>query len=98
MRAPISLSESSFMKGSARFWKKVTSIGAGQGRRINAGLFHSVDGVIGAPNLWQGHSFDAELLAEPGSGMSHVDTVILGRVRYQKWAPRLADADDPIGG
>jgi dihydrofolate reductase len=69
-------------------------------RKLTAGLFHSVDGVVEAPNLWQGQSFDAELGAELGSVMSDVDTVILGRVGYQEWSTYwpAAGADDPFAG
>ncbi len=69
-------------------------------RRLTAGLFHSVDGVVEAPNLWQGQSFDAELGVELGTVISQVDTVILGRVGYQEWADYwpTAAADDPFAG
>lgn len=55
-------------------------------RKVTAGLFHSVDGVVSDPYLWQFDSFDDEL----GQGMDdmirRVDSVILGRVSYQEWA------------
>jgi hypothetical protein len=35
-------------------------------RKLTAGLFHSVDGVVEAPNLWQFDAFDAELWASLG--------------------------------
>jgi len=55
-------------------------------RKVTAGLFHSVDGVVEAPNLWQFDSFDAELGQMLGTIMQNVDTVILGRVGYEEWA------------
>jgi dihydrofolate reductase len=55
-------------------------------RKLTAGLFHSVDGVVEAPNLWQFDAFDAELGAELGTIMARTDTVILGRVGYEEWA------------
>ncbi|MFW0773387.1 dihydrofolate reductase family protein [Paenarthrobacter nitroguajacolicus] len=55
-------------------------------RKVTAGLFHSVDGVVQDPFKFQFDSFDDEL----GSGLTKminsVDTVVLGRVSYQEWA------------
>lgn len=55
-------------------------------RKVTAGFFHSVDGVIEAPNLWQGDAFDDELGALLGEVMGKTDTVIMGRVGYADWA------------
>ncbi|UXN74457.1 dihydrofolate reductase family protein [Devosia sp. A8/3-2] len=55
-------------------------------RKLTAGLFHSVDGVVEAPDLWQFDAFDAELGQMLGSVMAKVDTVLLGRVGYEEWA------------
>ena len=55
-------------------------------RKLTAGLFHSVDGIVEAPNLWQFDAFDAELGQLLGSVMGKVDTVLMGRVGYQEWA------------
>jgi len=69
-------------------------------RKVTAGLFYSVDGVVEAPNLWQFDSFDDEMSQEMGAMMSRVDAVLLGRVGYQEWSgywPNAA-ADDPFGG
>jgi len=55
-------------------------------RKLTAGLFHSVDGAVEAPNVWQFDSFDAELDAMLGAVMTKTDTVILGRVGYQEWS------------
>lgn len=55
-------------------------------RKLTAGLFHSVDGVVEAPNLWQFDAFDAELGQMLGAIMGQVDTVLMGRVGYQEWA------------
>lgn len=65
-------------------------------RTLTAGLFHSIDGVVEAPNLWQFDSFDDELGGELGGVMSRVDTVILGRVGYQEWSHHWPAADDPF--
>jgi len=68
-------------------------------RRVTAGLFHSVDGVVEAPNRWQFDSFDEELGAEMTGMIEHTDTVLLGRVSYQEWASYWpnAEAGDPFG-
>ena len=55
-------------------------------RKITAGFFHSVDGVVEAPNLWQFDAFDDELGALLTEVMPKVDTVLMGRVGYQEWA------------
>lgn len=63
-------------------------------RKLTAGLFHSVDGVVEAPNLWQFDSFDAEIGAAMGSMIATTDTVLLGRVGYSQWADYWPTADD----
>jgi len=55
-------------------------------RKLTAGLFHSIDGVVEAPNLWQFDSFDAELGEEMTDMMSRVDTVLIGRIGYEQWS------------
>lgn len=68
-------------------------------RNVTAGLFHSVDGVVEAPNLWQFDSFDEELGAEMSAWIDRTDTVLLGRVGYQEWAGYWPNAgeNDPFG-
>jgi dihydrofolate reductase len=66
-------------------------------RKLTAGLFHSVDGVVSEPNLWQFDSFDEDLGKGMTGMMERVDTVLLGRVSYQEWAgywPTAAVDDD----
>ncbi len=55
-------------------------------RKLTAGLFHSVDGVVEAPYKFQFDSFDDELGAELGKTIAATDTVLLGRVGYTEWA------------
>jgi dihydrofolate reductase len=54
-------------------------------RKVTAGLFSSIDGVVEAPDQWQ-HAFDDEM----GAALSHMleeqDAVLLGRVTYTEWA------------
>ncbi len=55
-------------------------------RKVTAGLFHSVDGVVSDPYKFQFDSFDDELGEGLTRMMETVDTVVLGRVSYQEWA------------
>jgi dihydrofolate reductase len=67
-------------------------------RKVTAGLFHSVDGVVEAPDQWQFDSFDDELGTMLGQVIEKTDTVILGRVGYESWAVDFANSDDPFAG
>lgn len=66
-------------------------------RKLTAGFFHSVDGVIESPNLWQFDAFDDELGVLLGEIMPRIDTVLMGRIGWQEWAgywpTASADAD-----
>lgn len=68
-------------------------------RKLTAGLFMSVDGVVESPNLWQFDSFDDELGALLGKLIGSVDTAVLGRVGYQEWSQHWpnTNATDPFG-
>src|SRR5688500_12648172 len=55
-------------------------------RKVTAGLFHSVDGVVQDPFKFQFDSFDEDLGKGLTKMMNTVDTVLLGRVSYQEWA------------
>ncbi len=55
-------------------------------RKVTAGLFHSLDGAVEAPDQWQFDSFDDELGALLGKTLATTDTVVLGRVGYEEWA------------
>jgi len=66
-------------------------------RKLTAGLFMSLDGVVESPNLWQFDSFDEELSGEMAAMTTRVDTVLLGRVGYEQWAgywPNPENKDD----
>ena len=65
-------------------------------RKVTAGLFHSVDGVVEAPYLFQFDSFDDELGAMLGGLMTKIDTVILGRVGYEEWAEYWPKAEQDL--
>ena len=55
-------------------------------RKVTAGLFHSVDGVVQDPFKFQFDSFDEELGTGLTKMVNSVDSVVLGRVSYQEWA------------
>ena len=66
-------------------------------RKLTAGLFHSIDGVVEAPYKFQFDSFDDELGAELGKVMGSTDSVILGRVGYEEWAAYWPTAQQDEG-
>ncbi|MCW2811736.1 MAG: Riboflavin biosynthesis protein RibD [Friedmanniella sp.] len=66
-------------------------------RKVTAGLFHSVDGVVEAPNLWQFDSFDPELGAELTQMINRTDAAVLGRVGYEQWSDHWASVGDDGG-
>ncbi len=55
-------------------------------RKIVAGLFISLDGVVEAPHEWHFPSFNDEMGQAVGSRMAAADTMLLGRVTYQEFA------------
>jgi dihydrofolate reductase len=62
-------------------------------RKVAAGLFSSIDGVVQAPNEWQA-GFDDEMGAALNRMLDEQDAVLLGRVTYQEWAGYWPTADD----
>lgn len=55
-------------------------------RKVTAGLFHSIDGVVEAPDAWQFDAFDGELGVLLGGVIERTDTVVMGRKGYEDWA------------
>jgi dihydrofolate reductase len=55
-------------------------------RKIVAGLFMTLDGVVESPEKWQLPYSDDELGAVLESGMAASDTMLLGRRTYQEFA------------
>jgi dihydrofolate reductase len=68
-------------------------------RRIVAGLFVSIDGVVEAANEWTVGYMDDEVGQELGSQMAERDTMLLGRRTYQEMAAHWPNVgtDSPIG-
>ena len=63
-------------------------------RNVVSALFISLDGVTESPDQWQFDHFDAEMMAKMGSHIASEDTILLGRVTYQEWAPYWPTSTD----
>lgn len=63
-------------------------------RKVISGLFISLDGVTESPDQWQFDHFDAEMAAALSSHIANEDTILLGRVTYEEWAPYWPTATD----
>ncbi len=65
-------------------------------RKMVAGLFISLDGVTESPEKWQFDNFDEDMMAAMNAHIAAEDTILLGRVTYQEWAPYWpASKDEP---
>jgi dihydrofolate reductase len=71
-------------------------------RKIVAGLFISLDGVIEAANEWIGPWFSPELGQAVQSMIAAQDAMLLGRVTYQEfaahWPQQTGDLADTMNG
>ena len=63
-------------------------------RKVVAGLFISLDGVIESPHEWHLEYFDADMMAAMEAHIAAEDTILLGRVTYQDWAPYWPTSTD----
>ncbi|HMN30097.1 MAG TPA: dihydrofolate reductase family protein [Caldilineaceae bacterium] len=63
-------------------------------RKVISGLFISLDGVTESPDQWQFDHFDEEMMAALSSHIATEDTILLGRVTYQEWAPYWPSSND----
>jgi len=55
-------------------------------RKITAGLFISLDGVVEAPDQWHFPYFNEEMGAAVDAQLGAVDTILLGRETYDSFA------------
>ncbi len=62
-------------------------------RKVISGLFISLDGVAESPDKWQ-FEFDEDMGAAMSAQLNDQDTVLLGRVTYEEWAPYWPTAPD----
>jgi dihydrofolate reductase len=71
-------------------------------RKIVAGLFTSLDGVVETANEWMGPWFNDELGQTIGSLMGAQDAMLLGRVTYQEfaghWPQQTGEMADTMNG
>ncbi|MBB4053387.1 dihydrofolate reductase [Devosia subaequoris] len=65
-------------------------------RKVTAGLFHSVDGVVEAPDQFQFDSFDDQLGEMLTGVQDRVDTVLMGRVGWSDWAGYWPKAEQDL--
>jgi dihydrofolate reductase len=68
-------------------------------RKVTAGLFVSLDGVVEAPEKWQLPYFNDEMGEAIGAVMAEADAMLLGRVTYQEFAsywPGVSAEDQPF--
>ncbi|WP_375599223.1 dihydrofolate reductase family protein [Devosia sp. Naph2] len=65
-------------------------------RKVTAGLFHSVDGVVEDPFKFQFDSFDDQLGAMLTGVQERVDTVLMGRVGWSEWAGYWPKAEQDL--
>jgi len=63
-------------------------------RKIISGLFIAMDGVVEAPHLWQFDLFDADMMETMSAHIAEEDTMLLGRVTYEEWAPFWPTSSD----
>jgi dihydrofolate reductase len=63
-------------------------------RKVVAGLYISLDGVVESPDRWQFDHFDDEIMSSMGSQLEAEDAVLLGRVTYQEWAAFWPNSTD----
>jgi len=65
-------------------------------RKIVAGLFVSLDGVVEAPEQWHFPYFNDEMGEAVGSQMAAADTMLLGRHTYEEFAAYWGDKGSDV--
>lgn len=65
-------------------------------RKIIAGLFMSLDGVMESPETWSGPYMNDEVGQVIGTQMAAIDALLLGRVTYETFARSFAGGTDPM--
>jgi len=70
-------------------------------RKITAGLFIALDGVVEAPDQWHFPYFNEEMGAAVGATLGAADTVLFGRKTYDSfagaWPEREAAGEEDAG-
>lgn len=67
-----------------------------QKRRIVAGLFMSLDGVVESPEQWQFPYFNDEMEQAMGAAMAEADTLLFGRRTFDEFAESWPNRDGPF--
>ena len=70
-------------------------------RRIVAGEFMTLDGVLERPDQWSTPYLNDEVGALIGGAVAESDAMLLGRVTYQEWQPYwpgVSAEDEPFAG
>lgn len=67
-------------------------------RRITAGLFIALDGVVAEPQDWHFPYFDDEMGAAVGEQMGTADTMLFGRTTYEGFATAWPAREQEEGG
>jgi dihydrofolate reductase len=65
-------------------------------RKIVAGLFLSLDGVMESPEEWTGPYMNDEMGQAIGSQLAAADAMLLGRRTYQTFAAAFSDETHPM--
>lgn len=65
-------------------------------RKVTAGLFMSLDGVVESPSQWGAPHFDDEVLGEISAGVAQADAVLLGRRTYLEFAELWPGREGPM--
>ena len=70
-------------------------------RKITAGLFMSLDGVVEAPDQWHFPYFNDQMGAAVGASLGGADTMLFGRTTYDSfagaWPEREAAGEEDAG-
>src|SRR6266850_5163036 len=65
-------------------------------RKITAGLFIALDGVVEAPNEWHFPYFNDEMGAAIGQGVEGTGAFLMGRVLYSQWSEYWPSQTDDV--
>lgn len=66
-------------------------------RHISAHLFHSLNGVVEDPHLWQFDAFGPEEGQFMTEALAPVTDTVIGRQLWQEWSQHWPGAADPFG-
>jgi dihydrofolate reductase len=66
-------------------------------RKITAGLFISLDGVVESPSEWAYPHFNDEAMGAINEGLPQADAILLGRHTYLEFAELWPGREGPMG-